>query len=213
MKFIFIFTLLMTFGLTLSGQSYFSLPKIQDETSSKHSIGIAIGRLREWRFKNVDSQFYTPNNGTSLALNYNYQIASYWTIQMLIHFDRVREQDLRKIFFNNTYNLTLARNLLKERDNEIRVFLGFAFIDEIGYDVSHPGTNGPNLQVSFINIRKYHSPYTSFGIEYLTSLSKQVSIGFRLNTYYDLINFGRTDILGFIKMRLSKKPHKGYSIK
>lgn len=186
-------------------QSYFNNGGNIDETRSRHSLGIGIGYLKEWRMNNFDSRFYTPNQGISAALNYNFQVSDHWTLQSFIHFDQVNEDDLSKTYINSAYHFTVARDLLKIDKNIIRIFAGFSFIDEIGYNTTYSEDSNGNFTVRFFNVRKYNTPFASFGIEYLNSITKRFDIGLRLNPYYDFINFGRTDFTGFLRMNLGKK--------
>ena len=173
----------------------------QQESINRHSFGLGVGKLKEWRTENT-SRFYTPNSGIAFYTNYNYQISKLWILQAFVNLDYVTESDLNRTYLNGAYQTTLARRLIKFEENKLFVFGGVSFIDEVNYMTSYANDGNGNYTVNYFNIEKYNTPYASFGIEYSHEVSEKLNLGLRVNNYYDFIGFGRTDFSGSVRFNL-----------
>jgi hypothetical protein len=205
MKYKAILFFLLCFVLTNEAKSQISTDlTISNETINRHSIGFGLGRLSEWTKKN-SSRFYTANKGIALYLNYNYQISEFWLLQAFIHLDQVQEYDLNNTYTNGAYQITVSRKLIGNESNELFLFGGFSFVDEVTYMTSYAEDGNGNYTVRFFNVEKYNTPYANFGIEYVHGIPQKLQLGLRLNNYNDFIGFGRTDFTGFLRFNLHSK--------
>lgn len=176
---------------------------------NRHSVGIGIGHINEWRTI-ASSLFNTDNVGLTININYNFKISENWDMQALLHFDVVNESDIsvfgvKSTFLSNAYHLTVSRRVINFKKAHIRTFVGFIFLDELNATIFYKQNANGDIVAQLSDVQKYNTPYTSFGIEYICQLNGQFDTGLRLNGYYDFIGFGRTDITAFIRWNFLRK--------
>ncbi|MCO6357716.1 hypothetical protein [Roseivirga pacifica] len=191
---------LMAFLLLLSltfvkGQGF-------DYQYKKHSVGVGLGPFKEWRV-NPSSQFYTPNKGVSLYVNYNFKWTKNWVVQAIFHFDYVNEMDLGEKSFKPAYQASIGREIFIGQNRRITPLIGFAFVDEWDYGlIVTKDQNGNPLSIEYLYVDVYNTPYANIGMEYVERISQYLDVGVRVDMFYDFYGFGRSDFTGFLRIKL-----------
>ena len=165
------------------------------------SISLQLGNIREWKAQDFGS-CANPNTGISNSLSYRSFLTQNWFLRAKVNADRINDNILDKSYWAGSYQISFGRVLFKKGNSNINSSVGVSLTQEmiVTYQCLDFG-NGLEPQ----NISDQYRASSFFGkinIEYEHEFVNNWSVGLAITNYYDLINFGRTDLFGLLRYRL-----------